>query len=276
MFRLLGFCLVLIAVCAYCGVAVGVTLNSIMINTSCGWENNLQESNPYGMQIDVMTSDSTVKNIRVLTPAGSIIPTLDLASNHGNDWNYRSPAAYATLSELQAQYKTGTWSVQFLGDGNAIIDSVSLAYNPVAPGGVPIITNSAIDATGVPLTPTFTWDPIVGTGDALSMQVHPIDRDDTYNALMNLSATQWTPGQIDPSTEYVFSIGNYTADGVTVVNGQPQGPTLSTDQGGSFAYLAIAGNENRVNFTTIPEPGTLLLLMLGGVTLICRRYCGIK
>jgi hypothetical protein len=276
MFRFRGFCLVLITVCASYRVATGVTLDSISISTSRGWENNIPESDPYKLEIELMTSDPTVKAIRVSTPAGSIIPTLDLDMPNIGDWHYSSPVRYTTLSDLQAQYKTGTWNVQFLGDGNAVIDSVSLTYDPVAPTGVPNITYPAIDATNVPLTPTFAWDHIVGTSNVLSMDLQLTNGEDAYDTLMDPSSTQWTPVQLDPLTEYQFTIGNYVGDGISLVNGQPQGPVLSTDQGGSFIYLAASGNEDSISFTTVPEPNTLSLLILGGITLTCGRFWGMK
>jgi hypothetical protein len=222
-----------------------------------------------------MSSDPSVKAVRIYTPSGSGITTLD-PSPYGNDWEYHSPDNYATLSALQAQYKSGTWSVQFLGDGAAIIDTASLAYNPVAPTGVPMITSPAIDATGVSLTSTFTWNAGDCTGNALSMQVRPVNGDDLYSLLAELSTTQWTPGQLAPSTLYEFNIGNYAAPGVSIVNGQPQGPMLLTGQGSSFMYLPVCGNENRVNFTTVPEPNMLLLLFIGGIALVFRRFYGMK
>lgn len=276
MVKLYGFCLVLITVCASYRVASGVTLDSILISTNRGWQNNVPESDPYKLEIELKTSDPTVKAIRVSTPAGSIIPTLDLEMPNVGDWHYRSPVQYTTLSDLQAQYKTGTWNVQFLGDGNTVIDSVSLTYDPVAPIGVPNITYPAVDATNVPLTPTFAWDHITGTSNVLSTDIQATNGDDAYNTLMHPSSTEWTPGPLDPLTEYQFNIGNYAGDGISVVDGQPQGPTLLTDQGGSFIYLAASGNEDEISFTTVPEPNTLSLLILGGITLICGRFWGLK
>lgn len=275
MFRFRSFFLALILVSACCGVTLGVTLDSILINTSCGWENNVLQSSPYALNIDVMTSDPSVKAVRIVTPSGSGVTTLDLSA-YGNDWEYHSPYNYATLSELQAQYRSGTWSVQFLGDEGSIIDTASLSYNPVAPTGVPIITYPAVDATGIPLTPTFTWNAGECTGDALSMHIQPVNGDDLYGLLADLSATQWTPGQLDPSKAYEFHIGNYTAPGVSIVAGQPQGSTLLTGEGSSFMYLPVCGNENEVNFTTVPEPNMLLLLLIGGIALVFRRFYGPK
>jgi hypothetical protein len=276
MFRYRGFCLVLITVCASYRVAAGVTLDSILISTNRDWENNVPESNPYTLEIELRTSDPTIKAISVSTPAGSIITTLDLETPNVGDWHYHSPAQYATLSDLQAQYKTGTWNVQFLGDSNVVLDSVSLTYNPVAPIGVPNITSPAVDATNVPLTPTFTWDHITGTSNVLSTDLELTNGEGAYNTLMDPSSTQWTPGPLNSLTEYQFRIGNYAGDGISVVDGQPQGPTLSTLQGGSFTYLAASGNEDMVSFTTVPEPNTLSLLILGGITLICGRFRGTK
>ena len=275
MFRFRSFCLALIVVSAYCGIALGVTLDSILINTSCGWVNNVPQSSPYALNIDVMTSDPSVKGIRIFTPSGSGVTAIDLSA-YGNDWEYHSPYNYATLSELQAQYNSGTWSVQFLGDGAAIIDTASLSYNPVAPSGVPIITSPAADATGVALTPTFTWNPDGCTGDALSMHIQPVNGDDLYSLLADLLATQWTPGQLDPSKAYEFHIGNYTAPGISIVDGQPQGAILSTSAGSNFMYLPVCGNENDVTFTTVPEPNMLLLLLIGGIALVFRRFYGMR
>jgi len=276
MFRYRGFCLVLITLCAFYRVAAGVTLNSILISTSRDWENNVPESDPYTLEIELKTSDPTVKAISVSTPAGSIIPTLDLEMPNVGDWHYRSPVQYTTLSDLQAQYKTGTWNVQFLGDGNTVLDSVSLTYNPVAPIGVPNITSPAVDATNVPLTPTFAWDHIAGTSNVLSTDLQLTNGDDAYNTVMDPSSTQWTPGPLNPLTEYQINIGNYAGDGISVVDGQPQGPTLLTEDGGSFIYLAASGNEDEISFTTVPEPNTFSLLILAGITLICGRFWSMK
>ena len=276
MSRFRSFCVALIAVSAHCGVAFGVTVDSIMINTSCVRVNNLLQSSPWDLNMDVMISDSRVKAVRIYTPSGSGISMLDLSA-YGNDWEYQSPDNYATLSALQAQYNPGSWSVQFLGDGAAIIDTASFSYNPVAPTGVPMITSPAANATGVSLTPTFAWNAVVGTGDALSMHVQPVNGDDLYALLTDLSTTQWTsPGQLDPSKTYEFHIGDYTAPGVSIVDGQPQGATLTTVQGSSFMYIPVCGNENEVTFTTVPEPSVVLLLLMGGITLVWRRFCGLK
>jgi hypothetical protein len=93
---------------------------------------------------------------------------------------------------------------------------------------------------------------------------------------MDPSSTQWTPGPLDPLTEYQLTIGNYAGDGISVVNGQPQGPTMLTEDDGSFIYLAVSGNEDEISFTTVPEPNTLSLLILGGITLICARFWSMK
>ncbi len=275
MFRFRSFFLALMAIFAWRCAAFGVTLESIIIDTYCAWVNNLPQTNPYSLQIDIMSSDPIVKAVRIYTPSGSIIPMLDLSA-YGNDWEYHSPYNYATLSDLQAQYKPGTWTVQFLGDGAEVLDSASLDYNPVAPTGVPMITYPGADATGVSLTPDFTWNQVVGTGDALSMNVRPVNGDDLYSLLTDLSTTHWTPGPLDPSTAYDFYIGNYTAPGVSIVKGQPQGSILTTAQGSSFMYIPVCGNENRVDFATIAEPSVLLLLLIGGITLICGRSCGMN
>ncbi len=244
-----------------------------MINSYCTWVNNLAQSSPFALNIDVMTSDPSVKAVRIYTPSGSGISMFDLSA-YGNDWEYHSPDNYATLSVAGA-IQARNLERSILGRRAAIINTASLAYNPVAPTGVPMITSPAIDATGVSLTPTFTWNAAI-TGDALSMHVQPVNGDDLYGLLADLSSTQWTPGQFDPSKAYEFDIGNYTAPGVSIVGGQLQGPTLLTAQGSSFMYLPVCGNENTVNFTTAPEPNMLLLLLIGGIALVFRRFYGMK
>jgi hypothetical protein len=271
MSRFSGLCLALAVVSAYCGVAFGVTVDSIMINTHCAWMNKVPQSSPYSLNIDIMSSDPSVKGVRIYTPSGSGITALDLSAYH-NDWEYSSPDTYATFSALQLQYKPGTWTVQFLGDGSALLDTASLSYDPALPAGVPTVTSPAANAGGVSLTPTFAWSADSCTGDALSMNVRPVNGDDQYQLLADLSATQWTPGLLNSSTSYELEIGNYTAPGVSIVDGHPQGAILTTAGGASFMYLPVCGNVDTVNFSTVPEPGALLLLALGGITLLCRRF----
>jgi hypothetical protein len=146
-------------------------------------------------------------------------------------------------------------------------DNVALGFNQNIAGGYVNITYPLNNATGVPLNPTYTWDNAQGLGHGLFMWVNK-DNDAVYEKFPELDMTKmsWQPGPLASGTQYELevAVGNWW-NNLT-------GPLSTQTKGGdAFTYYGIRGQDNRVDFTTIPEPVSAMLVGTATLTLVGLR-----
>jgi len=196
-----------------------------------------------------------------VTPPGK--PPIALVFD-GEAWGLSGSVQYATLAALRADYPVGDYLFSFYGGA----DSVTVPYDPTAPGGI-VDLSSIHGRTDVPWqTPTFGWPAYAGTGYALEMLLFdPGAGEDLYENAppIDIGETSWTlPGDLAPSHAYELEVSVYAVQG-----GMPA--TLKTAKlGDPFTYYPVFENINIAEFST-PEPATVVLLGLGAVGLVARR-----
>ncbi len=191
---------------------------------------------------------------------------------HDGDWTWQS-GTYPDLGSLQADYPQGTYTLAFQNSGGGG-DSVSLAFDPTEPGGMPMLISPAPGATGVSYlsAPTFQWN-AVSPADAMALgcqlifpngdnvaEVHPYD---VGNTQWTPSGTQWDPPNTGllPDTTYDFQLSMYQKGSADF--------DQTTDGGDPLTYYGVFGHTAQSEFTTAPapEPGTAILLLAGALLL---------
>jgi hypothetical protein len=180
---------------------------------------------------------------------------------------------YATLGDLLTAHPNPCNNRFFFNQkpGGSYADNVLLGYNVNSVGGFVHITYPPNGATNVPLNPTCTWDNVMGVGQRLGLWVNPGFNNVLENPATvalyedwfdnNMAKMSWLPGVLAPGTKYEFEAAVFNLDGAT--------NPLKTVAGDSFNYFGMRGTDNHVDFTTVPEPmsamlvGTAALVFIG-------------
>lgn len=174
-------------------------------------------------------------------------------------WRYRDDG-YATVADLYAVHPNPT-NLMFCFNresGDTFEDMVLLGYARAHPGDYAHVTFPAFGQYDVPDDPTFTWE-LNGYVEQMGMAVNNLETGETVYISFpeDPSARSWRPGMLDPVTQYALVVGVWN------VTGGGEGLLLDTLHGDTFAYFGLVNDSNLVDFTTNPEPGTLVLIATG-------------
>jgi len=194
------------------------------------WGNVAFES-PYGLEI--WLTGTGITSVSVVDPH---LVSHDLEFGDG-EWEF-DHLGFGSLTALNASYGPGDYVFNF-NDG---ADTVTINYQYTEPTGFANITYPADGQTGVELDPVYTWNPVVGYGDALSMWVVESDTD-IYSdgTVLDMSRTSWQAGALSGLTEYEFEI--------SVANTQGTAP-MQTVGNDAFNYYGLFESINMLAFTT--------------------------
>jgi hypothetical protein len=214
---------------------------------------------PTPFSLEVFVDGTDITGIDVTTPVGSTVANFSLSNIGGGEWEYES-SGYVNAGALASDYNPGDYFFEFTGAG-PVTDDITLSFNPTAPTGFIDVQDPAHDATGVATSPTVTWLDCSGCGgDILNMWViNTVTlNDEDFFETTDTNETTWNVGALlDANTLHELETG--------VVSG---GVTTETTTGlDSLEYGAGWENVNYTEFTTVPEPNTALLLLLGLVGL---------
>ena len=194
------------------------------------------------------------------------IPTVDPGLDNSGP-NFELDVSYNSLQALQAAYPQGSYTLS-IANSNGGTDSVALKADANAPTSFAIPTSPLPLATGVSYSPapTFHWNSVPSnTGSALGCEI--TDPTGFYKlavtAPYDIGNTSWTPpNDLLPGTPYNFDLSVYQ-QGTDGFNQQ-------TVNGNDFTYYGVFGNTDITQFTTtttVPEPGSVALLLVGGFCL---------
>ncbi len=174
-------------------------------------------------------------------------------------WRYRDDG-YATLAELSGVHPDPTNLMFYFnrGSGDSYEDMVLLGYARVRPWDYAHITFPTFGQHDVPDNATFTWE-LNGYAEQMGMSVYNLETGQTVFVEYpeDASVRSWNPGILDPATHYALVVG------VWDVTGGGEGIQFDTLHGDTFAYFGVVNDSNLVDFTTNPEPGTIVLIATG-------------
>jgi hypothetical protein len=269
----------LITICAVVGLITAVTgtvqaaldIDAIYIDSCKDYTDGTPDGNPWDFEISVDFVDTgSLHHIDVSKP-GDSTPSITIIYKD-NWWGHESPTDYLTLADLQKDYPSGEYTLDFRNSNNELLcSSVTLDYSGIAEPCNPVnfIYPSTDGQTGISTTPTFTWTVNAGNGNALGMWVwDPNADDDVYgNVPVPMTTTSWAPGPLLPNHHYGIDVSV-----CNVKNPQP-GPALPTTMvdNDTFSYGLVMEYCNTIEFTTVPEPATICLLGLGALSLLRRK-----
>jgi len=242
--------------------AAALDVQQIYVYQGTALTNGVVSNYFWGVHLTVSGLDNGVVQVQGLT-------SYPLSHYGGTNWG--AGQTYATGAALLAAHPIPVNNTFFFNQkpGGSYVDNVILGYSNVNPaGGFAKITNPLHNATGVPINPLYTWDNVMGLGQALGLWVNP----DSKNQVVNpgtvavyddmpelITKMSWQPGGLASGTQFEIEavVFNY-------VGGMPLG--FVTVKGDAGTYYGMRGMDNHVDFTTIPEPMSAMLL--GTATLI--------
>jgi hypothetical protein len=230
------------------------------------WDGTV-ETNPFGFKVWGVLGGN-VTSVSMVDPHGDnhALSYGDFGFGGGGQaWGFEDDG-FADLTSLDASFGPGNYVFTFNGGE----DTVTIDYQYTQPSGPVNITYPANLQSNVPLDPTFTWDSALGLGlfqvawltedpDGLDNIVDQVELFTTFNS--------WQPDPpLTPLTAHDFEISILTFHGNMMNN-------LQTDlRDDDFYYLGMFEYSNGVGFTTVPEPTTLGLLLIGGLAMLRRRF----
>ena len=251
-----------------------VDIDQIYISDTKFFEDGTPEANPWSFFLGVEGSGITTADFE--DPNGGSHTLIEESPGH---WFFEAEG-YATLTLLRAAFPTGTYTVA-IDDGLPTDDEVELYHSPGSePGGVVDFVHpdtSLNEHLAVPLLPTAEWTSASGLGNVNTLSGFLFEytdyglgtEDDEQVAdewWPNNTQTTWTlpspPGPLTPATWYELAIGMW--------NSTNSAKTMETG-GDPFTYFDAIGYDNAVDFLTVPEPATVVLLVAGGVGMVVRR-----
>jgi len=235
--------------------AVALDVQKIYVYQGTALTNGVVDNYFWGVDVTVSGLDNGVVQVQGLA-------SYPLIHYGGNDWGIEQ--TYATGALLLAAHPIPVNNTFLFNQkpGGSYVDNVILGYSNVNPvGGFAHITYPVHNATGVPLNPTYTWDNVMGLGQGLGLWVNQ-GNNTPYEDFpeLNMAKMSWQPGSLASGTQYEFE-----AAVVNFVGGQPLW-YITTAAGDPAQYRGMRGQDNHVDFTTIPEPVSMMLV--GTATLI--------
>lgn len=216
--------------------------------------------NPWGLEMDVFLSDETgLGDIEVTAPGG--IGTFSLTNFGGGEWavDLGQTTQYATSGALFTDYPTGTWTIDFLdAPGGSVVDTVDLALAPSVVTDFIDVTDPT-HLTTVALDQDVTWsDCSLCGGNAVGVFLLDVATDTDLNQFgtTDKSGMTWDPGPLPGNTDLEIEaiLGDYDFLGAPLTTDTLNDP---------FSMIGGFENINIIQFSTVPEPGTGLLVGLG-------------
>lgn len=199
-----------------------------------------------------------------ITKPGTSSPFMTMydATNPGwwDEWDPSSITEYPSLSALREVYQEGFYTLNFRDIGGGLIKSLSFDYSipPNKPTGeVDFIHPSTIAQSGIGINPTFMRSVNPGPGDALMIVLEDL----TYwDVPLSISSISWTPGSLLADREYELYI---SAINIKDSGAGPSFITMTDYAGDTSSYSLTTEHLNKINFSTIPTPGALVLGCIG-------------
>ena len=218
----------------------------------------------------------SLHQIDVTLPPGGVFGDFTIYEDPYCGWEYdSSPTDYPSLSALQTDYPTGTYTLDFRDDSSGDpLNSVTLDYSslPGEPLSYVNFTYPEYDEqTGIPTDPTFWWTVDPGAGDALAMWLSDGVTDELIyeNVPVSTTTESWSPGTLQPYHYYDLTVSVFNAKDLGI------GPALPTKTVGDdqFKYCLMNEYLNETKFTTTPVPGAVFLgaIGVGMVGWLCRH-----
>jgi hypothetical protein len=195
-----------------------------------------------------------------------------LANDGPNRWIYgNSFASQVALDAAHQSFVNYYFLLNSLNSNPSLppfTDSVQVGFAVNPPAVFANILNPLHNAVGVPLNPVYNWDNMSGStkAHALGLEVWDTLADaKVYSDLpeMNTGLTTWQPGPLAPG-DYEFNVINMRLTGLGWLQ-------LSTLNGDSFNYAGANAQSNWIDFTTLPEPGTMALVGTAALGLVGWR-----
>ena len=261
---LMGLYVLLVAGTAQATLDIG----GIYISSIMDYEDGSPIANPWVFEIWVdIATQGDLDHIDVTLPDSSAI---SLIEQEDNFWEYESLSEYLTLANLQAVYGAGDYIFYFENSSDVAINTITLNNSGISEPLDPVhFTYPADGATGISTSPTFTWDVNSNDGDALGMWLLDVvaDMDIDWDGPVSMDTNSWSPDSLDPGKNYELEVS------VFEVKNPQEGPALPTDTVNSdlFTYGLLIEYNNMIEFTTVPEPITIVLLGLGCLPLLGKR-----
>ena len=222
-----------------------------------------------GYSVSLVTQGTGISNVQVKNLNNSHVYSLSNVAL--NTWGFDNQ--FATLALFQDQQAPSCpYQFNFNETSPGVFtDSIILGYNAAEPRDYVHITFPAQSQVGVSLNPTYAWDNVDKLGEwALGMRVRrEADGVDIYDVTPSfaLSQTTWQPGTLAASTKYDIFLSIFN-----IQSGQPM--NLQTASGDAFTYSGLFEQANERDFTTVPEPMSLMLIgtgIMGAFGVLRRR-----
>lgn len=217
---------------------------------------NAAAGSPYNFEVWV--NGTGITSVSVTDPHG-VNHSLFLEDGQ---WDFQD-VGFASLANLDATYGPGDYMFNF----NAGADSAIVNYQYIVPTGLASITYPSDGQSNVGPNPVYTWDSAEDYGDVLTLAVENpggLGSDLYSEAPVSDTLTSWQPGPLADNTAYELQIAVSKLQDNT-----PQ--AMATNGGDDFTYYGLFDYVNRVSFETVPEPATLILLVLAGLALTVRK-----
>ena len=238
--------------------------------------------NPYSLEINMHLDAPGVTGVSVSNPGGGFL------LNDGGSGDWSTPVVgLPNLATLIAA-SNGSWLFNVTHAGGIATLGFNLNSSGLTDAFFPLLPtnlNPAHGDTGVPLNTNFSWfNPNASPIDVLTTRVagnSGNQEDNSKVGSLNVSDTIWNPPLDIEAGGNEFSVGFYLYGIPSLITGLQSGgdspliwgnsPFASNDWPAGLPMLVL-GAETTIAFNNaIPEPSSLGLLALAGLTMLRRK-----